>query len=122
MQKALVQMNLQLHHVVSDITGKTGMRIIRAIIDGVRDPAVLAQHRDGRCHASEETIARALEGNYRPEHLFALGQAVALYDTYQQHVAECDRHIEVLLDELRAAEPPTEALLRRGTRHAKPMP
>jgi hypothetical protein len=58
---------LQLHHVVSDITGKTGMRIIR----GVRDPGVLAQHRDGRCHASEETIARALEGNYRPKHLFA---------------------------------------------------
>ena len=110
MQKALMQMNLQLHHVVSDITGKTGMRIIRAILDGVRDPAVLAAHRDARCKASAETIAQALEGNYRPEHLFGLSQAVALYDSYQKHVADCDQHIEALLSQLRSLEPPQEPL------------
>jgi len=110
MQKALMQMNLQLHHVVSDITGKTGMRIIRAILDGTRDPATLAQLRDVRCKASNETIAQALEGNYRPEHLFALSQAVALYDTYQRHIAECDQELEVLLARLRAPEPPDTPL------------
>ena len=110
MQKALIQMNLQLHHVVSDITGKTGMRIIRAIIDGVHDPATLAAHRDVRCKASMDTIAQALEGNYRPEHLFALSQAVALYDTYQEHVADCDERLEALLVQLRAPEPPQAPL------------
>jgi transposase len=78
MQKALMQMNLQLHHVVSDMTGKTGMCIIRAILDGTREPRVLAEFRDVRCKASAETIAQALEGNDRPEHLFALSQAVTL--------------------------------------------
>ena len=110
MQKALIQMNLQLHHVVSDITGKTGMRIIRAILDGVHDPATLAAHRDVRCKASMDTIAQALEGNYRPEHLFALSQAVALYDTYQEHVADCDERLEALLVQLRAPEPPQAPL------------
>lgn len=110
MQKALTQMNLQLHHVVSDITGKTGMRIIRAILDGTREPAVLAELRDVRCKASAETIARALEGNYRAEHLFALSQAAALYDTYQSHVAECDRQLEVLLARLQAPEAPESPL------------
>lgn len=74
MQKALMQMNLQLHHVLSDITGKTSMRIIRAILDGVQDPVTLAAYRVARCKASVETIAQALEGNYRAEHLFALIQ------------------------------------------------
>jgi len=110
MQKALVQMNLQLHHVVADITGKTGMRIIRAILDGVRDPLTLASYRDARCKAAAETIAQALAGNYRPEHLFALSQAVALYDAYQRHVAECDQHLEAVLARLCAPEPPTDPL------------
>jgi transposase len=110
MQKALVQMNLQLHHVVSDITGKTGMRIIRAILDGVRDPLMLASYRDARCKATAETIAQALAGNYRPEHLFALRQAVALYDAYQRHVAECDQHLEAVLARLCAPEPPAHPL------------
>ena len=70
MQKALTQMNLQLHHVVSDITGATGMRIIRAIVAGERDPAILAAYRDGRCHASVETVRQALVGNNRKEHIF----------------------------------------------------
>jgi len=110
MQKALMQMNLQLHHVVADITGKTGMRIVRAILEGVHDPVALAAHRDARCKATVETIAQALEGNYRPEHLFALSQAVALYDSCQSHVAECDQHIEALLRRLHAPEPPEAPL------------
>jgi hypothetical protein len=69
MQKALMQMNLQLHHVVSDITGVTGMAIVRAIVAGERDPTVLASHRDRRCHASVETVCQALIGNYREERL-----------------------------------------------------
>jgi transposase len=94
MQKALMQMNLQLHHVVSDITGLTGMKILRAIIAGERDPSVLATHRDRRCKASEDTICQALTGNYGSEHVFALRQAVELYDTYQSKVVDCDAEIE----------------------------
>jgi transposase len=93
MQKALAQMNLQLANVVSDITGATGMRIIRAILDGQRDPLVLAGLRDRRCKNSESTIARSLHGNFRPEHLFSLKQAVDLYEFYQGQIAECDRQI-----------------------------
>jgi transposase len=94
MQKALMQMNLQLHHVVSDITGVTGLKILRAIIGGERDPEVLAAHRDVRCKASVETICEALTGNYRPEHVFALRQAVELYDAYQAKLQDCDAEIE----------------------------
>jgi transposase len=100
MQKALTVMNLQLHHVVSDITGATGMRIIHAILAGERDPGVLASLRDTRCHSSLETIEKALTGHYRAEHLFALEQALALYDTYQHKVAACDQRIEAVLKAL----------------------
>ena len=93
MQKALAQMNLQLTNVVSDITGKTGMLIIKAILSGERNPLVLAALRDQRCKNSEETIARSLHGNYRPEHLFSLKQAVDLYGFYQKQIAECDQMI-----------------------------
>jgi transposase len=103
MQKALMQMNLQLHHVVADITGATGMAIIRAIVAGERDPAVLATHRDPRCHASAETISQALVGNDREEHIFALTQALELYDVYQAKVAICDARIEVVLKRPRKA-------------------
>lgn len=120
MQKALMQMNLQLHHVVSDITGQTGMRILRAILSGVRDPAVLASYRDRRCKASTETLVQALSGHYRPEQVFALRQAVGLYDTYQQYVAECDREIEALLARLQAPLPPAEPLPK--TRHRTRQP
>ena len=74
MQKALMQMNLQLHHVVSDITGVTGMNIIRAIVAGERDPNVLASSRERGCHSSVETICQALVGNYRDRHVFALSR------------------------------------------------
>jgi hypothetical protein len=96
-------MNLQLHHVVTDITGATGMAIIRAIVAGERDPAVLATHRDPRCHASAETISQALVGNDREEHIFALTQALELYDVYQAKVAICDARIEVVLKRPREA-------------------
>jgi transposase len=93
MQKALLQMNLQLSNVVSDISGVTGMRIIGAIIAGERNPKALARLRDPRCKRNESTIARSLHGNFRPEHLFSLKQAVELYEFYQSQIAECDREI-----------------------------
>jgi transposase len=94
MQKALTQMNLQIHNVISDITGKTGMAIIRSIVAGNRDPKALASLRDERCHNSAETIMKSLEGNYRKEHLFTLRQALDLYDVYVKKVAECDIEIQ----------------------------
>jgi transposase len=94
MQKALTFMNIQLHHVISTVTGITGMKIIRAIVAGERDPDKLATMRDVRCQASVETIRSALVGNYQPEHVFALKQALALYDFYQHCIDECDAEIE----------------------------
>jgi transposase len=96
-QKALQQMNGLLHLVVADITGVTGMAIIRAILDGERDPLALASLRDYRCKHSAEVIAKSLEGNYRQEHLFALQQAVTLYETYRAQIAACDRQLEQYL-------------------------
>src|ERR1700726_3716627 len=100
MQKALTEMNLQLHHVVADITGTTGMRIIRAILAGERDPKVLARLRHYSCHSSIETIEKALTGNYRAEHLFAREQTVTLYDAYHEKASACDVRIEAVLKEL----------------------
>ena len=100
MQKALTEMNLQLHHVVADITGTTGLRIIRAIFAGERDPEVLARLRHYSCHSSTETIVKALTGSYRAEHLFALEQALALYDVYHEKASACDVRIEAVLNEL----------------------
>jgi hypothetical protein len=118
MQKALMQMNLQLQHVVSDITGDTGMRIIRAIIEGERSATKLASYRNHRCKESETTIAAALTGNYRPIHVFSLKQAVALYDFYQEQIKECDQEIEKALDALNVdrkapSEPFPEARRKR---------
>ena len=104
MQKALMQMNLQLHHVLSDITGATGMAILRAIVAGTHDPTELARLRDIRCKASIETVEAALTGNYRSEHLFTLRQALELYDTYQAKIAGCDEAIETALARLDPAE------------------
>jgi transposase len=118
MQKALMQMNVQLHHVVTDITGLTGMRIIRAIVSGNHAPEQLAEFRDRRCHASEDTIREALIGNYRPEHVFALRQALELYDFHQVKVAECDVAIEAVLGELNAQRVTPEAPLP-AVRHGK---
>jgi transposase len=97
MQKALTQMNLQLGQVISDVAGATGQKIIRAILAGERDGATLAKLRNIRIRASEAEIAKALQGNWREEHLFALKQAVALYDAYAEQLAECDRQLETML-------------------------
>src|SRR4030095_11981719 len=121
MQKALTFMNLQLHHVVSDVTGATGMKIIRAIVDGQRDPQVLAQMRDVRCKASLETVRAALVGNYQPEHVFALGQALALYDFYQSRVDECDAQIQAVLAALTAEKACPSAPLPKA-RHRTVQP
>ena len=93
MQKSLEQMNLQLHKVLSDISGVTGMRILRAVVAGERDPVVLAQMKHPLVQSSEDTIAKALTGDWRVEHLFTLRQAVELYDVYQEKIAACDQEI-----------------------------
>ncbi|MBT3811946.1 MAG: transposase [Gammaproteobacteria bacterium] len=100
MQKALRQMNLLLDNVVSDINGVTGMKIIRRILEGERDPVVLTTYRDGRCKTDKKTIAASLEGHYREEHLFSLRQSVELYDIYQTKTADCDEVIQKQLDKM----------------------
>lgn len=111
MQKAMMQMNVQLHHVVSDITGVTGLRIIRDIAAGMQDPAALAEHRDVRCKQTVDTIRQALTGHYRPEHVFALRQTLALYDFLQAQIGDCDRELAVVVATLNAyLEPPTTPL------------
>jgi transposase len=99
MQKALTEMNVQLHRVVSDVTGVTGMAIIRAILAGERDPQRLAALKDPRAKRSIAEIAAALVGDYRAEHLFVLKQELSLYDTYQQQIQQCDQQIEQCLSE-----------------------
>jgi transposase len=91
MQKALEQMNVKLTEVLADITGLTGRRIIGAILEGERDPRKLAALRNVQCHNDQDTIAKALEGTWRPEHLFALKQASDLYQFHHQQIAECDQ-------------------------------
>lgn len=120
MQKALVQMNVQLPLVVSDITGVTGLRIRRDIVAGHRDPQQLAQHRDYRCHASEADIVAALTGNYRTEHLFVLQQNLELFDTHQAQLTACDRAIEAHLAQLVATTAPPAAPLPAARRRHKP--
>jgi transposase len=93
MQQALTEMNVQLANVISDISGKTGLAILRALGNGERDPQVLSQFRHESIHASRQEIARSLEGNWRNELLFALEQNLALYDIYQLKIAECDERI-----------------------------
>ena len=90
MQKALIQMNLHLHNAISDITGVTGMAIVRAILSGETDPTKLAKMRDPRCKQPTEVIIKSLKGNYREEHLFSLKQAVDAYDFYQNQILDCD--------------------------------
>jgi transposase len=96
MQKALQQMNVQLTQVVSDITGVTGMSIIRAIVSGERDPKVLARMRNRQCARSEAEIAAALEGHYKREHLFVLKQSLDEYDFYDGQIQECDAELEAM--------------------------
>jgi transposase len=107
-QKSLDQMNLQPHHVLSEITGLSGLRILDAILPGERDPAKLAELCHWRVKSSQDTVAKALEGDYRPEHLFALKQSLAGYRYYQQEIGEADQEIRQQLADLptsQSAEP-----------------
>lgn len=109
MQKALQQMNLRLDTVVSDITGQTGLRIIKAILAGERDTSVLGAMRDPRCKATADVIAASLEGTFRREHMFELRQAVELFEIYQDKIAACEAEMERYLSEMTAGnddEPP----------------
>jgi len=118
MQKALDQMNLQLHHVISDLSGTTGMAILDAILAGERDPLKLAQLRDGRIKASETTIAKSLMGDYRREHLFTLRQSMVAYRNYQKQMSEIDVEIEQMLVEFSdGAGPDAPALPQPKDRH-----
>lgn len=116
MQKALVQMNIQLTEVISDVMGQTGQAIIRDIVAGQRDPHVLARHRSGRIKASEADIAKALTGNWREEHLFVLKQALGMYDDIGRHLAECDARLDELLDERAAKSVDIGKLPRTGSK------
>ena len=94
MQKALEQMNVQLHKVLSDVSGATGMRMLRAIAKGEHDPVTLARMKHPQVKKSDEEIAKALTGDYRPEHLFTLKQALETYDFYQRQILECDQQVQ----------------------------
>lgn len=122
MQKALTQMNVQLHHVIDDITGATGTAIIDAILDGQRDPSELAKLRDPRTKADIETIRKSLMGHWRDEHLFTLKQSRNLYTAYQQQIDACDREIERLLKQTQPRVDPDQKPLppdKKGKTHQK---
>ena len=116
MQKALTQMNLHLHKVLSNVTGVTGMNIIRAIISGERNPEKLALMRERGVKNTPEAIAKALEGDYRQERLFALKQAVELYDFYHRQIEACDREIERYLHTFEAKVDPVQNPLPKQKR------
>ena len=90
-------MNVQFQHVISDLTGLTGLAILDAILAGERDPAVLAKLRDPRIKADEETIRKSLEGNWRNEHLLVLKQRLSLHRSYRDQIHDCDKEIEKLV-------------------------
>jgi transposase len=116
MQKALVQMNIQLTEVISDVMGQTGQAIIRDIVAGQREPKVLAKHRHRRIKASEHDIVRALSGNWREEHLFVLKQALAMYDDIAAHLRECEAKLGTLLAERSAANVDIGKTPRQGSK------
>ncbi len=121
MQQALTQLNVKLQHVISDITGQTGMDIMEAIVGGERDPRKLARLRDPRIKADEATIAKSLRGHWREEHSFELTQALELYRFYQDKIAECDREIEAQLERFEDrsdGEPPAPNGKKRNQKNA----
>ena len=125
MQKALTQMNVQLANVISDVSGLTGQTIVRSIVAGEHDPWKLAELSDPRIHASREEVAKSLEGNWRPELLFVLQQEVAMYDAYQQRIAECDQQLREHLASFAnivPLQPPVEESKRKTTKPAKNAP
>jgi transposase len=118
MQKALAQMNIQLANVISDVVGTTGQKILRAIIAGERDGEALAKMKNGRIVASTAEIAKSLQGNWRAEHLFALKQAMGLFDFIGTQLNECDREIEQQLITLRVHDGELAKGKRSGSRNA----
>jgi transposase len=104
MQKSMTQMNLQLHHVISDITGQSGLAIVDAILNGEREPNVLAQLCSKRIKASKEIITKSLVGDYRPEHLFTLRQSLQTYRQLQQLISECDTEIRRLINTFESSQ------------------
>jgi transposase len=127
MQKCLDQMNICVHRAVADLTGVTGMAIVRAIVAGERDPNVLAELRDRRCHKSAGQIAAYLEGTWRGEHLFVLGQALQMYDFLQERIGQFDRQIIGQLNVLKrtvetpVTPPPAEKIKRLRKRGQQPL-
>ncbi len=122
LHKALTQMNVQLHHVISDLTGVTGLAILEAILAGERDPRKLAALKDHRIKASREVIAKSLQGDWRPEHLFTLKQTHALWQQHQTLIAECDAQIEAMLRGFDArVDGPAAGLAPAKTSHRKPQ-
>jgi transposase len=114
MHKALTQMNVQIHHVLSDITGLSGMAIVEAIVAGERDPVQLAALCHGRVRSDRQTVIQSLVGNYRSEHLFTLRQSLAAYKHYQQLVAECDREMQRLTAQMDGKVDPDQKPLDPG--------
>lgn len=109
MQKALDQMNIHLHHVISDITGDLGLKILRGIVEGNHDPKSLAAHRTDKYKSSQETIEKALEGNYRREYILSLKQSLDTHDFAQRQLQECDVMAENMLQEMNPVTPEIEA-------------
>ena len=122
MQKTLTQMNIQLANVISDLSGWTGMRIVRAILAGERDPQVLAALSHPGIHASRDTIAKSLEGTWRPDLLFVLQQEVTMYDAYLQRIEECDQALAQQLKGFadKAADPTDTSASPTAPPHARP--
>ncbi len=108
MQKALTQMNLQIHHVINDLTGQTGLAIVDAILAGERDAGDLAKLRHYRIQVDEETIRKSLVGNWRSEHLFTLKQSRQMFGHYQQQIADADAEMERLLNEIEKKVDPSD--------------
>ncbi|MGL9762908.1 MAG: IS110 family transposase [Wolbachia sp.] len=121
-QKALIQMNVQLHKVIGDITGATGMKIIKAIIEGERNPEKLAEFRDARIKNDQSTIAKALAGDYREEHLFTLKQEFELYNIYQEKIAESDKNIEVYYKTFETKSGESKRLSKEKNKNSKSKP
>jgi len=119
MQKALTEMNIQLANVISDISGTTGMAILRDIVRGERDPEKLARHKHARIRASHQEIARSLEGTWREELLFVVGQSLELYDTYQEKIQLCDQRIDEHLHRMEAKVDPASDPIPEPTRRGK---
>jgi transposase len=119
MHKALDQMNLHVHHVLSDLMGESGARMVTAILGGERDAAVLARMRDYRVKSTEATLIKALTGDYRAEHIFGLQQAHESYQHFQSQIGACDRQLDHALGQLDAATPAAPPALARVTNGKK---